>query len=127
MRREWRLRSGRDYRRVRATGRRRANALFVMLAAPHPSGPAAPTRLGIVTGKRVGNAVVRNRVKRRLREIGRCLHPRLAPGWDLVVIARPAIATEPFAAIDQAVRAVLADLRLLERPEVPSCAPSSSA
>lgn len=98
-----------------------------MLAATHPDGPGAPTRLGIVTGRRIGNAVVRNRIKRRLREIGRCLHPRIAGGWDLVVIVRPAIVSEPFAAIDQAVRSALADLRLLERPEVPSCAPSSSA
>lgn len=127
MRREWRLRSGADYRRVRATGRRRANALFVMLAAPSPHGATAPTRLGIVTGRRVGGAVVRNRVKRRLREIGRLLHPRIAPGWDLVVIARPPIATEPFAAIEQAMRAALAELRLLDRPDVPACAPSSSA
>lgn len=127
MRREWRLRSGRDYQRVRATGRRRANALFVMLAASHPSGPDAPTRLGIVTGRRIGNAVVRNRVKRQLREIGRRLHPRIAGGWDLVVIVRPAIVSEPFAAIEQAMRSALAELRLLERPEVPTCAPSSSA
>ena len=126
MRREWRLRSGRDYQRVRSTGRRRANALFVMLAAPHPQGPTGTTRLGIVTGRRIGNAVVRNRVKRRLREIGRQLHPRIAPGWDLVVIVRPAIAAEPFAAIDRAMRAALTDLRLLEKPETPSCAPSSS-
>lgn len=97
-----------------------------MLAAPSPHGASAPTRLGIVTGRRVGNAVLRNRVKRRLREIGRRLHPRIASGWDLVVIVRPAIAVEPFAAIEEAMRAALADLRLLERPEVPSCAPSSS-
>lgn len=97
-----------------------------MLASPHPPGTTAPTRLGIVTGRRIGNAVVRNRVKRQLREIGRRLHPRIAAGWDLVVIVRPAIVGEPYAAIDRAMRAALADLRLLEGPDIPSCAPSSS-
>jgi len=127
MRRDWRLRSGRDVRRVRDTGRRRADALFVMLAAPQPDGAAGPTRLAVIAGRRVGNAVVRNRAKRRLREAVRLLHDRLAPGWDLVIIARPALVGQPYAAIERALRTALADLQLLERPEPdPACAPSSS-
>ena len=49
------------------------------------------TRLGLATGKTLGTAVVRNRVRRRLREVFRALTPEIGPGWDILVIARPAI------------------------------------
>jgi ribonuclease P protein component len=42
----------------------------------------------VIAGKRVGNAVQRNRCKRLVREAIRHLHPRLRPGYDLVVIVR---------------------------------------
>lgn len=45
--------------------------------------------MGIVVGKRTGKAVVRNRVKRRIREAARGLYALLSPGYDIVVIARP--------------------------------------
>jgi ribonuclease P protein component len=49
------------------------------------------TRFGLATGRALGPAVVRNRVRRRLREGIRSLLPSLRPGWDVLVIARPAI------------------------------------
>ena len=56
------------------------------------------TRYGFVVSRRVGPAVIRNRVKRRLREATRALLPRLEPGWDLAFNARqgagPATLTE---------------------------------
>ena len=45
-------------------------------------------RVGITVGKKLGKAVIRNRVRRRLREIYRCNEHRFAPGWDIVVVAR---------------------------------------
>ena len=53
---------------------------------------AGATRCGFVVSKRVGSAVIRNRVKRRLREAARAMLPRLRPGWDLAFRARPAAA-----------------------------------
>jgi ribonuclease P protein component len=50
------------------------------------------TRCGFVVSKRIGTAVTRNRVKRRLREAARAMLPRLRPGWDLAFRARPAAA-----------------------------------
>ena len=65
----------------------RAFAHPLSLAAG-PNGLDRP-RLGLSIGKRVGNAVARNRVKRRIREAFRLLKPTLPAGLDLVVGARP--------------------------------------
>jgi len=46
------------------------------------------SRLGLTTGVKLGKAVRRNRVRRRLREIYRTNEYRLAPGWDIVIVAR---------------------------------------
>jgi ribonuclease P protein component len=48
-------------------------------------------RFGLATGRRLGGAVVRNRVRRRLREALRVMAPSFQPGWDVLIIARPAI------------------------------------
>jgi len=49
------------------------------------------TRFGLSTGRTLGGAVVRNRVRRRLREALRAMAPSFQPGWDVLIIARPAI------------------------------------
>lgn len=45
-------------------------------------------RVGVTVGKKIGHAVVRNRVRRRLREIYRLNESMFCPGWDIVVVAR---------------------------------------
>jgi ribonuclease P protein component len=52
----------------------------------------ATTRFGLVTSRRVGNAVVRNRLRRRLREMVRLSQPRILPGLWIVLIVRAAAA-----------------------------------
>jgi ribonuclease P protein component len=89
MRRDMRLRRTSDFDRVRASGRRSANSLLVGYVFAR--GDSDPTRIGITVGKRTGNAVVRNRIKRRLREAVRLAYPTLALGLDVVLIARPSI------------------------------------
>jgi ribonuclease P protein component len=49
------------------------------------------TRFGLSTGRALGGAVVRNRVRRRLREALRAMAPSFQPGWDVLIIARPPI------------------------------------
>ena len=46
------------------------------------------TRFGLSTGRKLGGAVVRNRVRRRLREALRVMAPSFQPGWDVLIIAR---------------------------------------
>ena len=49
------------------------------------------TRFGMATSRAIGSAVVRNRVRRRLREALRAMTPAIQPGWDVLLIARPAL------------------------------------
>ncbi len=62
-----------------------ANSYLVLYARPNHT---ATNRIGITAGKKLGKAVVRNRVRRRLREIYRLNEERFIPGWDIVVVAR---------------------------------------
>ena len=76
-------------------------------------GDAGPARVGFTVTKKVGNAVVRNRTKRRLREAAR-LHLRVAPvdGVDLVLIGRDATRSRPFLMLIDDLRRALAKVGL---------------
>lgn len=69
------------------------------------------SRYGLVTSKKVGGAVVRNRVKRRLREIVKRLP--VQAGWDIVLVARPAIAEAEYQDIKDKLRELLAKTKIL--------------
>ena len=85
-----------------------ANELLVLRSLPNE---LEHNRYGFVTSKRVGNAVVRNRVRRRLREAVRSLTSR--PGYDVVISAKTAAAQADFHALKRAVTDLLARARLL--------------
>ena len=53
-------------------------------------------RVGITVSKKLGHAVVRNRIRRRLREVYRLNEDKFQPGWDLVVVARTRSVDAPF-------------------------------
>ena len=84
------------------------SSLLVMKALPNG---LTLTRYGFSVSRRVGKAVVRNRLKRWLREILR-LTP-LEPGWDVIFIARPAAATGEYASLRKLVEGLLSRARLL--------------
>lgn len=79
----------------------------------------AQSRYGFSVSRRLGGAVVRNRTKRRLREILRPLP--LEGGWDIVFIARPKAAAASFANLEKAVRGLLARARILAREYEGAC------
>ena len=72
------------FRRLYATSGH-ANAFLVLYARKNRT---ATNRVGVTVSKKLGCAVTRNRVRRRLREIYRCNETAFAPGWDIVVVAR---------------------------------------
>ena len=59
-------------------------------------------RVGITVSKKLGHAVVRNRVRRRLREVYRLNEAQFQPGWDIVVVARTKAISCDFAALTKA-------------------------
>ena len=72
-------------------------------------------RLGLSVSKRVGSAVVRNRVRRRIREIVRLRQHDLRPGFDLLFIARPPSATATWNELCSAVDGVLRRAQIMAR------------
>ena len=72
------------FRRLYATSGH-ANGYLVLYARRNRT---ATNRVGVTVGKKLGHAVVRNRVRRRLREVYRLNEDRFLPGWDIVVVAR---------------------------------------
>ena len=88
-----RLRKRSEYLTVQARGQRAAGQMLVVYAKPHgPDESRSAARIGITVGKQVGNAVVRNRVKRLLRESYRHSPGIKNHAADLVVIAKPTAA-----------------------------------
>ncbi len=81
-----RLRRRRDFITIQREGRRRHTLHFVVIRRPAASGSS---RLGVTVSARVGNAVVRNRIKRMVREVFRRQRRRIGTPGDFVVIAKP--------------------------------------
>lgn len=110
-----RLRLSRDFARVRAEGRTVRGTLLMLGSLPAVE--AAAFRVGFVTSKRLGGAVVRNRVRRRLREIVRRHQGSLPSGIWLVVIARPAAARADFAALEREWLGLVLRAKVMRDPE----------
>ncbi len=105
--RVWRLRPAGEFEHVRKNGRSWPNRLLVIIIQPRTAAPDDPPRIAIAAGKRLGGAVVRNRIKRKLREAIRQVYPNIAPGLDLIVMARAPIVDESVSSIAAAVTEVL--------------------
>jgi ribonuclease P protein component len=102
-----RLEKRADFLRL-AKGQRCSTEGLVLQMQPHPDGGAG-LRAGFTATKKLGNAVVRNRTKRRLREVARLVLPLFAkPGCDYVLIGREATASRPFASLIEDLKRALA-------------------
>lgn len=85
---EARIRKGREYQQVYQEGKRVAGQYIVIYCKKNQ---CPVNRFGIVTSKKVGHAVVRNRIKRQLRAMARSITDKIQGKFDLVVVARPNI------------------------------------
>ncbi len=94
--RECRLVRRAEYDAVYRDGQRRAGREFTVFLRPNG---LALSRFGWSIKKALGNAVRRNRIRRRIREIVRLHRHEIAPGWDIVMHPRSSAATADFAAL----------------------------
>lgn len=86
------------FRRLYATSGY-ANSYLVLYARRNRTGT---NRIGITVSKKLGHAVVRNRVRRRIREVYRLNEEKFQPGWDIVVVARTRAVSCKFDALTNA-------------------------
>ncbi|GGG46855.1 hypothetical protein GCM10010964_37740 [Caldovatus sediminis] len=126
-----RLKRRGEFLRVAARGRRVARPGLVLQAMPAaaPAGSGAPPpRLGFTVTRKVGGAVLRNRVRRRLKEAARLTfreHPEAARGWDLVLIGREGTARRGFQDLRADLEGALRQLGAWSgAPPRPAAAPS---
>jgi len=76
-----------------------ANGYLVLYARKNRTGT---NRVGITVSKKLGKAHIRNRVRRRVREVYRLNEAKFAPGWDIVVVVRTRAIKAPFDALTNA-------------------------
>ena len=110
MQRRFRLTRSEDFKRVRRSGKSYAHPLVVLIVQKSDQ---PRLRVGVAAGRTVGTAVLRNRTKRLLREAMRSLLPNIASGLDLILIARPGLASASLEETRQAL------LNLLQRAQIP--------
>ena len=103
----FRLRRSDDIARVRQQGRRWQHPLIVLFIDVQPQESTSVSRFAFVAGRRIGKATVRNRAKRRLREIVRHQLETLEPGHDCLLVARPASASADYAELERGVLELL--------------------
>lgn len=113
MQRKFRLTRSEDFKRVRRSGKSYAHPLVVLIVQKHDQ---PQVRVGVAAGKTVGTAVHRNRAKRLLREALRPLLDKIASHVDLILIARPGLATATLVDVSQAVLTLLQRAQLFASP-----------
>lgn len=110
---ENRLKKKKDFEKVAGKGRAAAGGFLVLKFVENG---LDISRVGFVVSKKISNkAVIRNKVKRRLRSAIRALLPQLRQGYDLVFFSRPSIESKDFQEIKEAVDELLKRARLLHQ------------
>lgn len=98
------------FRRLYARGKSAANSYLVIYCRKNGG---TENRIGYTVSKKLGHAVVRNRVRRRLREIYRLHEAEFLPGRDIVVVARSRTVGAPYAKLERAFLSLSEKLGLL--------------
>ncbi|MBI5029564.1 MAG: ribonuclease P protein component [Chloroflexi bacterium] len=108
MNRSFSLRTA-DFQRVWDDGKSYSHPLVILRARANEIGQC---RFGFVAGKKIGKATVRNRAKRLMREAIRPRLPNIAPGWDLILIARSGVGMATFQEVNTAIGILLQRAKL---------------
>jgi len=111
MKKAARLKGKKEFDKVFSDGRAWANSFVVLRAVPNGMGV---NRYSVVAGWRVGKAVVRNKVKRRLKA---SVPNIVGEGWDVVLIARKPATEADYHTLESATRELFARARLLGEDE----------
>ena len=102
------------FRRLYQKGKSSANRYLVLYCRRNGS---SENRIGYTVSAKLGKAVVRNKVRRRLREIYRLHEGQFKPGWDLVVVVRSAAVDAPYKKLEGAYLSLAGKLDLLRKEE----------
>lgn len=127
------LRRPADFARARQSGRRHFGGTFTLWVAPQATVLPTGSRIGVVASRAaVGNAVHRNRAKRRMREVFRAHQNLVPPGYDLVMVARSSLNRVDLTEVAQRFRQACETLFRIRSPaagvgSITSTAPASSA
>ena len=111
MKRRYRLTRTKDFDRVKSQGKVLYHPLLILA---YSESAEKKTRIAVVASKTVGNAVFRNKIKRKLRA---CLNSRLVKiknGWDLVFFSRPKIVQAKYQEICEAIEHLLNNANVLQ-------------
>ncbi len=114
MRPEVTVKENRDFRRIYRKGRSAVSPCMVVYCQKNRQGRS---RLGVTVSTKLGHAVVRNRVRRRLREIYRLNLSRTQSGYDVIVVARIRAAHTPYQKLEREYLSLLGKLGLLREDQ----------
>lgn len=104
------LRSAVDFQHMQRQSRTRAHPVLLMR---YRRNDLERTRYGISTARRLGSAVVRNRIRRRLRTVLTRLNDRVEPGWDILIVARTPAALASQAQLEEVLIKLISSAGLL--------------
>ena len=108
------LKKNSDFRRLYSRGKSAVTPYMVVYCRRSKE---KNNRLGYTVSTKLGHAVVRNKIRRRLREIYRLHESQFRPGWDLVVVARSRAVDAPYKKLEGAYLSLAEKLDLLRKEE----------
>ncbi len=112
MKRETTIKENYEFRRIYSKGSSGVSPFLVVYVRPNRR---ERNRLGVTVSAKLGKAVVRNRVRRRLREIFRLSQPELRQGYDVILVARSRAVTASYRELARAYRRICEKLGLMEK------------
>ena len=124
MNRRYRLADKARFRQVRQNGKSHPHPILVLCYLPNGE---SFSRCGFTVSRRIGGAVERNRARRRMSEAVRLMWDLVAPGWDMVWVARPGINEVEFSEMQNACARLLRRARLLRASDQASDQASNQA